>query len=95
LLPLHIDYVADYVVSPRQLGVLPVLLDLLPHIRVVELGGSDCTEVLKEVGLCHACVTVIKLQVVVVGSSIEKLLMIFSQRGVILTSLLDEIGMRN
>ena len=95
MLPLHIDYVADDVVSPRQLGVLPVLLDFLPHIRVVELGGSHCTEVLKEVRLCHARVTVIKLQVVVVGSTIEKLLMIFSQRGVILTSLLDEIGMRN
>jgi hypothetical protein len=95
LLPLHIDYVADYVVPPRQLGVLPVLLDLLPHIRVVELGGSNCTEVLKEVRLCHARVTVIKLQVVVVGSTIEKLLMILSQSGVILTSLLDEIGMRN
>ena len=78
MLPLHVDYVADYVVSPRQLGVLPVLLDLLPHIRVVELGGSHCTEVVKEVRLCHARVTVIKLQVLVVGSTIEKLLMILS-----------------
>lgn len=95
LLALHVDYVADYVVSPRQLGVFPVLLDFLPHIRVVELRSSHCTEVLKEVRLCHARVAVIKLQVVVVGSTIEKLLMIFSQRGVILTSLLDEIGMRN
>lgn len=95
LFALDVDNVSNYVMFAGELSIFAVFLYFLTHNRVCHLGGSHCAKILMKVRLSHACVTKLQLQMIIVSSTIEKLFMIFSLRGMILSSFLYQLCMIN
>ncbi len=84
---LDINNITNYMMLAGKLSVLAIFLNFLAHWRIWHLRSCNLIKILKKVWLCHSSVTKMQFQMIIVSAAIEKLLMIFTLRCMIFSSL--------